>query len=295
MARPYLGNPKYTIEVLQKYHFVFQKRFGQNFLIDEHVLEKIIESSGITKDDFILEIGPGIGTLTQQLALRAEKVTSVELDQRLLPILEETVGEFENLHILHGDILQFDVPQLLEQEFAGLHVAVCANLPYYITTPALSALIDSRCFQTITVMVQKEVAHRICAKAGTADYGAFSVYCQYHARPSIVLDVPAGCFIPAPKVDSAVVRLDRYEQCPWQVEDEKLFFRVVKAAFAQRRKMLRGCLRHGFSQLDAQQIAGCLAQAGLPDTVRGEQLDLAQFALLTQAVARALAQQGENP
>ncbi len=280
---------------MAQHGFHFSKGLGQNFLCAPHVPPAIAQQAGIDERTGVMEVGPGIGTLTQELCKRARKVVAVELDPRLPPVLEQTLAEYDNFTLVQGDILKTDLPALCQRELGEGPLVACANLPYYITTPALSALIDSRCFQTITVMVQKEVAHRICAKAGTADYGAFSVYCQYHARPSIVLDVPAGCFIPAPKVDSAVVRLDRYEQCPWQVEDEKLFFRVVKAAFAQRRKMLRGCLRHGFSQLDAQQIAGCLAQAGLPDTVRGEQLDLAQFALLTQAVARALAQQGEKP
>ena len=252
--------------------------------------QAIAENAGIDESTGVLEVGPGIGALTQQLCRRARRVVAVELDRRLPPVLAETMAEFSNFTLVEGDVLKTDIPALcVEQLGPGPRVA-CANLPYYITTPALSALIDSRCFSAITVMVQKEVAQRICAKAGTAEYGAFSVYCQYHGAPRIVLQVPAGCFVPAPKVDSAVVRLDPYPpgQNPLGQVEEKLFFRVVKAAFGQRRKMLVNCLRQGFPQLEKEQIISCLTAAGLPEKVRGEQLTLPQFAALTAEIGKQI-------
>ena len=290
MARPYLGNPKYTIEVLQKYHFVFQKRFGQNFLIDEHVLEKIIESSGITKDDFILEIGPGIGTLTQQLALRAEKVTSVELDQRLLPILEETVGEFENLHILHGDILQFDVPQLLEQEFAGLHVAVCANLPYYITTPILMHLLESGAnIDSITVMVQKEVAEKLQAPVGTRNSGAITAAVNYYGTVEMLFTVPRDSFLPPPNVDSAVIRIDVQKRYADQTRDPQHFFSMLKHGFSQRRKTLVNALS-ATMHYEKPVLLEALHAMELPETVRMENLTMEQPVELSNRLSGATAE-----
>lgn len=275
---------------MARHGFHFSKGLGQNFLRDPQVPQAIAENAGIDESTGVLEVGPGIGALTQQLCRRARRVVAVELDRRLPPVLAETMAEFGNFTLVEGDILKTDIPALCETQLGlGPRVA-CANLPYYITTPALSALIDSRCFSAITVMVQKEVAQRICAKAGTVEYGAFSVYCQYHGAPRIVLQVPAGCFVPAPKVDSAVVRLDPYPpgQNPLGQVEEKLFFRVVKAAFGQRRKMLVNCLRQGFPQLEKEQIIACLTAAGLPEKVRGEQLTLPQFAALTAEIGKQI-------
>ncbi len=276
--------------LLSRHGFHFSKSLGQNFLRDPRIPQAIAENAGIDEQTGVLEVGPGIGALTQQLCRRARRVAAVELDRRLPPVLAETLAEFNNLTVTEGDILKIDIPALCRQELGPEPWVACANLPYYITTPALSALIESRCFGSVTVMVQKEVAQRICAGAGTAEYGAFSVYCQYHGAPRIVLSVPAGCFVPAPKVDSAVVRLDLYPpgQNPLGSVDEALFFRVVKAAFGQRRKMLSNCLRQGFLQLEKEQILDCLAAADLPEKVRGERLDLAQFARLTAEVGKRI-------
>lgn len=275
-------------EILSRHGFHFSKGLGQNFLCAPHVPPAIAEQAGIDGETGVLEVGPGIGTLTQELCQRARRVVAVELDHRLPPVLAETLREYDNVAVVEGDILKTDIRALCEREIGAGRKVACANLPYYITTPALSALIDSGCFACITVMVQKEVARRICAKAGTAEYGAFTVYAQYHAKPSIVLDVPAGCFIPAPKVDSAVVRLDLYQENPLRVADEGLYFRVVKAAFSQRRKMLLNCLRHGFSNLSREQAVDCITSAGLPENVRGEQLTLEDFARLTEKIAETL-------
>ena len=286
MKTPTLGNPQNTIEILQKYNFNFQKKFGQNFLIDEHVLGKIIRSAEITEDDFVIEIGPGIGTLTQQLALRAEKVTSVELDQRLLPILEETVGEFDNLHILHGDILQFDVPQLLEQEFPGMHVAVCANLPYYITSPVIMKLLEENLpVKAVTVMVQKEAAQRLCAAPGTRDAGAISYAVAYYAEPKLLFSVQPGSFYPAPKVTSAVIRLDVREKPAVQVPngDEAAFFALIRAAFSQRRKTAANAIANGLHLPKAQVIAA-LQAANLDERARPEQLTLEDYCALQTAM-----------
>lgn len=275
---------------MARHGFHFSKGLGQNFLRDPQVPQAIAENAGIDESTGVLEVGPGIGALTQQLCRRARRVVAVELDRRLPPVLAETMAEFGNFTLVEGDILKTDIPALCETQLGLGPWVACANLPYYITTPALSALIDSRCFSAITVMVQKEVAQRICAKAGTVEYGAFSVYCQYHGAPRIVLQVPAGCFVPAPKVDSAVVRLDPYPpgQNPLGQVEEKLFFRVVKAAFGQRRKMLVNCLRQGFPQLEKEQIIACLTAAGLPEKVRGEQLTLPQFAALTAEIGKQI-------
>ena len=225
--------------LLEKHGFHFSKAKGQNFLIARWVPEEIAIQSGVDESAGVLEIGPGIGPLTQQLALRAGKVCAVELDQRLKPILAETVGEFSNLNILWGDVLKQDIPALVKEQFGDLRPMACANLPYYITSPILSALLEAKCFESVTVMVQKEVAVRIAAKPGTADYSAFTVFCQYYAEPEILFDVPAHCFMPQPKVTSAVITLRTRKTLPWDVLDEKMFFRVVRASFAMRRKTLQ--------------------------------------------------------
>ena len=282
MARPYLGNPKYTIEVLQKYHFVFQKRFGQNFLIDEHVLEKIIESSGITKDDFILEIGPGIGTMTQYLAEAAREVAAVEIDSSLIPILKDTLKDWDNVSVINNDILKTDIKKIADEKNGGKPVKVVANLPYYITTPIIMGLFEKNVpVDSITVMVQKEVADRMQVGPGTKDYGALSLAVQYYAKPEIVANVPPNCFMPRPKVGSAVIRLDRYEEPPVQVKDEKLMFRIIRASFNQRRKTLANGLKNS-PELDftKEQIEAAIGHLGRGASIRGEALTLEEFAEL---------------
>ena len=282
MARPYLGNPKYTIEVLQKYHFVFQKRFGQNFLIDEHVLEKIIESSGITKDDFVLEIGPGIGTMTQYLAEAAREVAAVEIDSSLIPILKDTLKDWDNVSVINNDILKTDIKKIADEKNGGKPVKVVANLPYYITTPIIMGLFEKNVpVDSITVMVQKEVADRMQVGPGTKDYGALSLAVQYYAKPEIVANVPPNCFMPRPKVGSAVIRLDRYEEPPVQVKDEKLMFRIIRASFNQRRKTLANGLKNS-PELDftKEQIEAAIGHLGRGASIRGEALTLEEFAEL---------------
>ena len=272
--------------LLEKHGFHFSKAKGQNFLIASWVPEEIAERSGVNQNVGVLEIGPGIGPLTQQLALRAGKVCAVELDNRLAPILQETVGEFENLNILWGDILKQDIPALVKEQFGDLHPMACANLPYYITSPILSALLEAKCFRAVTVMVQKEVAQRIAAKPGTADYSAFTVFCQFYAQPELLFDVPAHCFMPQPKVTSAVITLRPYEQLPWDVLDEKMFFRVVRASFAMRRKTLHNGLAAGFPELGKAGVKEVLAACGLPENVRGETLSIPQFAEIANEIVR---------
>ena len=284
MKEPTLGNPQNTIEVLQKYNFVFQKKFGQNFLIDTHVLDKIIAAAEITKDDFVLEIGPGIGTMTQYLACAARKVVAVEIDKALIPILEDTLSPYDNVTVINEDILKVDIAALARERNNSRPIKVVANLPYYITTPVLAALLESRAFEAVTVMVQKEVAQRICAPAGKGDYGAFSVFCQYYAVPELLFDVPPSCFIPQPKVTSSVLKLTMRAEPPCPIPDETLFFRVVKASFAQRRKTLVNALSSGFGEFTKQQLAGAIEAAGFSPTVRGETLDIPGFA----AVCREL-------
>ena len=245
MTRPYLGNPKYTIEVLQKYGFVFQKRFGQNFLIDTRVLDRIIEASEITKDDFVLEIGPGIGTMTQYLADAAREVTAVEIDDALIPILQDTLKEWDNVSVIHGDILKTDIRKIADEKNQGRPIKVVANLPYYITTPIIMGLFESHVLvDSITVMVQKEVADRMQTGPGSKDYGALSLAVQYYAKPEIVANVPPNCFMPRPKVGSAVIRLTRNQNPPVQAKDEKLMFRIIRASFNQRRKTLANGLKN---------------------------------------------------
>ena len=272
--------------LLAEHGFHFSKAKGQNFLIARWVPERIAEDSGVDESVGVLEIGPGIGPLTQQLCLRAKKVCAVELDQRLKPILAQTVGEFPNLEIIWDDVLKQDVKALVAEKFAGLRPMACANLPYYITSPILSALLEAECFDAVTVMVQKEVALRIAAKPGTADYSAFTVFCQYYAQPEILFDVPAHCFLPQPKVTSAVVTLRTYETCPWDIDDKATFFRTVKASFAMRRKKLLNGLAAGFSDLGKEALAEIIAQCGFDENVRGETLSIAEFATLSNAIYR---------
>lgn len=272
--------------LLEKHGFHFSKAKGQNFLIAPWVPEEIAERSGVNESVGVLEIGPGIGPLTQQLCLRAGKVCAVELDSRLAPILQETVGEFQNLNILWGDILKQDIPALVEEQFGSLRPMACANLPYYITSPILSALLEAKCFEAVTVMVQKEVAQRIAAKPGTGDYSAFTVFCQFYAQPELLFDVPAHCFMPQPKVTSAVITLRPYEQLPWDVLDEKMFFRVVRASFAMRRKTLHNGLAAGFPELGKSGAKEVLTACGLPENVRGETLSIPQFAEIANEIVR---------
>ena len=272
--------------LLAEHGFHFSKAKGQNFLIARWVPERIAEEAGVDATAGVLEIGPGIGPLTQQLALRAGKVCAVELDKRLEPILQMTVGEFENLEIIWDDVLKQNIPQLIAEKFPGLRPMACANLPYYITSPILSALLEAECFQAVTVMVQKEVALRIAAKPGTADYSAFTVFCQYYAQPEILFDVPAHCFLPQPKVTSAVVTLRTYETCPWDIDDKATFFRTVKASFAMRRKKLLNGLAAGFSDLGKEALAEIITECGFDENVRGETLSIAEFATLSNAICR---------
>ena len=272
--------------LLAEHGFHFSKAKGQNFLIAPWVPEHIAEDSGVDAQTGVLEIGPGIGPLTQQLALRAGKVCAVELDKRLEPILKLTVGEFENLEIIWDDVLKQDVAALVREKFASLRPVACANLPYYITSPILTALLEAKCFDAVTVMVQKEVAMRIAAKPGTADYSAFTVFCQYYAQPEILFDVPAGCFMPQPKVTSAVITLKVRKELPWDILDEKIFFRTVRASFAMRRKTLQNGLASGFPELGKTGAGEVIAACGLPATVRGETLSIPQFAMIANEIAK---------
>ena len=272
--------------LLAQHGFHFSKAKGQNFLIARWVPESIAQDSGVDKNTGVLEIGPGIGPLTQQLCLRAKKVCAVELDQRLEPILKLTVGEFDNLDILWGDVLKQDIPKLVAEKFPGLRPAACANLPYYITSPILTALLEAECFDTVTVMVQKEVAQRIAAKPGTADYSAFTVFCQYYAQPQLLFDVPAHCFLPQPKVTSAVVTLKVRQHRPWQIDDEAIFFRLVRASFAMRRKKLSNGIASGFPELGKAGAEQVILEAGFDANVRGEALGIPEFAAIANAICR---------
>ena len=272
--------------LLAQHGFHFSKAKGQNFLIARWVPESIAEDSGVDQNTGVLEIGPGIGPLTQQLCLRANKVCAVELDQRLEPILKLTVGEFDNLDILWGDVLKQDIPKLVAEKFPGLRPAACANLPYYITSPILTALLEAECFDTVTVMVQKEVAQRIAAKPGTADYSAFTVFCQYYAQPQLLFDVPAHCFLPQPKVTSAVVTLKVRQHRPWQIDDEAIFFHLVRASFAMRRKKLSNGIASGFPELGKAGAEQVILEAGFDANVRGETLGIPEFAAIANAICR---------
>ena len=272
--------------LLAEHGFHFSKAKGQNFLIARWVPEQIAEDSGVARDVGVLEIGPGIGPLTQQLCLRAGKVCAVELDKRLAPILEQTVGPFENLDILWGDVLEQDIPGLVREKFDGLRPMACANLPYYITSPILSALLEADCFEAVTVMVQKEVAQRIAAAPGSPDYSAFTVFCQYYAEPELLFDVPAHCFLPQPKVTSAVITLRVRKERTWDILDEKIFFRTVKASFAMRRKKLSNGLAAGFPELGKTGAAEVIEKAGFDANIRGETLSIPDFARIANEIAR---------
>ena len=282
MKEPTLGNPQNTIAVLQKYHFVFQKKFGQNFLIDTHVLDKIIRAAEIGSDDCVLEIGPGIGTMTQYLACAAKKVIAVEIDRALTPILEDTLDGFDNVRVINEDVLKVDIAELAEKENGGKPIKVVANLPYYITTPIIMGLFENHVpLKSITVMVQKEVADRMQVGPGTKDYGALSLAVQYYAKPYIVANVPPNCFMPRPKVGSAVIRLERYEEPPVRVRDEKLMFRIIRASFNQRRKTLVNGLNNSPElNFTKEQIGEAVTRLGRGVSVRGEALSLQEFAQL---------------
>ena len=274
--------------LLAEHGFHFSKAKGQNFLIAPWVPQSIAEDAGVDKTAGVLEIGPGIGPLTQQLALRAGKVCAVELDERLKPILAQTVGEFENLEIIWSGVLKQDIAALVAEKFAGLRPMACANLPYYITSPILTALLEADCFDSVTVMVQKEVAQRIAARPGTADYSAFSIFCQYYAEPELLFDVPAHCFLPQPKVTSAVIQLRVRKARDWGVEDEDIFFRTVRASFLMRRKKLSNGLASGFPQLGKEGAAQVIEEAGFDANVRGETLSIPEFARIANVIARRL-------
>ena len=270
--------------LLAEHGFHFSKAKGQNFLIARWVPENIAVESGVDSTAGVLEIGPGIGPLTQQLALRAGKVCAVELDKRLAPILKQTVGEFQNLEIIWDDVLNLDIAALVAEKFPGLRPMACANLPYYITSPILTALLEAECFEAVTVMVQKEVAQRIAATPGSADYSAFTVFCQYYAEPEILFDVPAHCFLPQPKVTSAVITLRTRTEKPWQIDDEAIFFRTVRASFAMRRKKLANGLAAGFPELGKTGAAEVISACGFDANIRGETMSIPQFATLSNEI-----------
>ena len=282
-----LSNPQVTIQTIKKYEFAFQKKFGQNFLIDDHVITKIINAAEITKDDLVLEIGPGIGTMTQYLAESARKVIAVEIDKNLIPILGETLAEYDNVTVINEDILKLDINRLVEEENAGKPIKVVANLPYYITTPIIMGLFESHVpLQSITVMVQKEVADRMQVGPGSKDYGALSLAVQYYAKPYIAANVPPNCFIPRPGVGSAVIRLTRYEEPPVTVKDESLMFKLIRASFNQRRKTLQnGIANSPELPYSKAQVEKALEKMGLAANVRGESLTLAEFAKLSDTIS----------
>ena len=290
MTEPTLGNPQNTIEILKKYNFTFQKKFGQNFLIDTHVLDKIIAAAEITKDDFVLEIGPGIGTMTQYLAQAAGKVAAVEIDKALIPILGDTLSAYDNVMIINEDVLKVDIQKLVEEENGGRPVKVVANLPYYITTPIIMGLFEKHVpIESITVMVQKEVADRMQVGPGTKDYGALSLAVQYYASPYIVANVPPNCFMPRPKVGSAVIRLTTYDNPPVEVDDEKLMFRIIRASFNQRRKTLANGLKNAADlDIPKELIAESIESLRHGPSVRGEALTLEEFAALSNYISRGL-------
>ena len=287
--KPYLGNPQNTIEVIQKYDFVFQKKFGQNFLIDTHVLDKIISAAEITKDDLVVEIGPGIGTMTQYLACAAREVVAIEIDKMLIPILQDTLSEYDNVTIINEDVLKVDLNKLAEEKNGGRPVKVVANLPYYITTPIIMGLFENHVpLHSITIMVQKEVADRMRMGPGTKDYGALSLAVQYYAEPYLVANVPQNCFMPRPKIGSAVIKLTVHEKPPVVVKDEKLMFRLIRASFNQRRKTLANGLKNSPElSYTKEQIEGAIEALGFSSSVRGEALNLEQFALLADELLKA--------
>ena len=281
-----LGNPKNTIEVLQKYHFNFQKKFGQNFLINTSILEEIIDAAEITKEDFVLEIGPGIGTMTQYLCEAAREVVAVEIDTNLIPILGDTLSAYDNVEVMNADILKVDIAKLADERNGGKPIKVVANLPYYITTPIIMGLFASHVpIDSITIMVQKEVADRMQEGPGSKEYGALSLAVQYYAKPEIVVNVPPSCFMPQPKVGSAVIRLTRHENPPVDVDNEKLMFQVIRASFNQRRKTLANGLNNfGSFSLGKEEIQKSIEELGVPVNIRGEALSLEQFAKLSNII-----------
>ncbi len=286
MSGPTLGNPQKTIEVLQKYDFTFQKKFGQNFLIDTHVLDKIISAAHITREDMVLEIGPGIGTMTQYLAEAAGKVIAVEIDKNLIPILSDTLSEYQNVRIINEDVLKLDLRKLADEENGGKAIKVVANLPYYITTPIIMGLFENHVpVESITVMVQKEVADRMQTGPGSKDYGALSLAVQYYAEPYIVANVPPNCFMPRPKVGSAVIRLTRHKEPPVEVKDEKLMFDIIRASFNQRRKTLANGLNNSDKITCSKEIiTEAIEKLGKGPSVRGEALSLQEFASLSNDI-----------
>lgn len=294
---PKLGNPQNTIDIIKKYNFVFQKKFGQNFLIDTHVLDKIIAAAGITKEDMVLEIGPGIGTMTQYLAEYAGQVVAVEIDGNLIPILKETLDGYHNVTVIHDDILKVDIAGLAGQYNGGRPIKVVANLPYYITTPIIMGLFEKDVpIGNITVMVQKEVAERMQSGPGSKDYGALSLAVQYYAEPYLVANVPPNCFLPRPRVGSAVIRLARYQQPPVSVRDPGLMFRLIRASFSQRRKtLLNGLFNSPELPFSKEQISAALKSLGVLPAVRGETLTLEQFARLSDLFSEIPEQKGTPP
>lgn len=281
-----LSNPSNTLAIIKKYDFVFQKKYGQNFLIDDNIVEKIVREAGVTKDDFVLEIGPGIGTMTQILAANAREVAAVEIDDNLIPILKETLAEFQNVTVIHNDILKVDIKALAEEKNNGRPIKVVANLPYYITTPIIMGLFESGVpIDSITIMVQKEVADRMQVGPGTKDYGALSLAVQYYAKPEIVVNVPPTCFIPRPNVGSAVIRLTRHENVPVEVIDEKLMFKIIRASFNQRRKTLANGLSNSSEiHLSKDVITSAIEKLGRGPSIRGEALTLQEFARLSNII-----------
>ncbi len=284
----YLGTPGATKEVINKYSFAFQKKFGQNFLIDSNVLENIVEAAGITKDDFVLEIGPGIGTMTQYLCESARQVLAVEIDKMLIPILEDTLSEYDNVEVINQDVLKVDIKSLVEEKNNGRPIKVVANLPYYITTPIIMGLFESKVpIESITIMVQKEVADRMQTGPGSKDYGALSLAVQYYADAKVILNVSATCFMPRPNVDSAVIKLTRHQESPVEVKDESLMFRIIRASFNQRRKTLVNGLKNS-SELDfsKEEITEAIKSIGKEENIRGEKLTLEEFAKLSNALGK---------
>lgn len=283
MENKHLGNPTNTREIIDKYGFMFQKRFGQNFLIDGNVVEKIVREAGVTKDDFVLEIGPGIGTMTQLLCENAREVAAVEIDTNLIPILKETLAAYDNVTVINEDILKVDIAALAQEKNGGKPIKVVANLPYYITTPIIMGLFESYVpIDSITIMVQKEVADRMQVGPGTKDYGALSLAVQYYAKPEIVLNVPPTCFMPRPNVGSAVIRLKKHETCPVDVDDAEFMFKLIRASFNQRRKTLANGLSNSSElRLQKEQIADAIKSLGVSPSIRGEALTLEQFAQLS--------------
>lgn len=283
----HLGNPTNTIEILDKYGFSFQKKFGQNFLIDENVVRKIVREAGVSKDDFVLEIGPGIGTMTQILCEEAREVVAVEIDKKLIPILtQDTLSYYDNVTVINEDILKLDIVKLANEKNGGKPIKVVANLPYYITTPIIMGLFESQVpLDSITIMVQKEVADRMQVGPGTKDYGALSLAVQFYARPQIVLTVPASCFMPRPNVDSAVIRLERFKEPPVDVTDQHLMFNIIRASFNQRRKTMTNSVVNAGLGITREKLLAALEAVGLPATVRGEALTLEQFAMLSNHIS----------